>query len=264
MQRIDLWLSDSRPWPADAGLETWMTYGEGFDLPHFAAFMLLERDDYRAALDRYFGRFIDLARRAGTGFVLEAPTWRSNMGWAAALGLDAEGLRQANLRAVAYVRRLRARHETADLPMPINGAIGPSADGYRVDAQLTAEAAEALHAVQVAALAEGGVDHRRRGQHRRAPALPRRGLPPRRPRGGAVGRRLAVAAPPLAAARARAGRRTGRLTAPNTASKSVRHRRPLPSARRCSRGARTSQVGAGPRGRHPRGSTGCPGAAARG
>lgn len=37
----------------DGGLETSLVFHEGFDLPLFAAFPLLDRDDGRAALERY-------------------------------------------------------------------------------------------------------------------------------------------------------------------------------------------------------------------
>jgi S-methylmethionine-dependent homocysteine/selenocysteine methylase len=158
MSRIQSLITAASPWPTDAGLETTMIFLEGLDLPHFAAFTLLDSDAGRAALDRYFDRFIPLARAGGTGFVLDTATWRANMGWAPAMGLDAAAIRAANLRAVDFARTVRARHETDSLPIVISGAVGPAGDGYRADVALTADAAEALHGVQVAALAEGGVD----------------------------------------------------------------------------------------------------------
>ena len=158
MTRIERLLTTTRPWPADAGLETFAIFLEGRDLPQFASFVLLDDAEGCAILDRWFGRFVDLARAGGTGFVLDTATWRANMGWAEALGLDAAGIARVNAQAVDYARAFRARHETADLPILINGLLGPSGDGYRIDTARTATVAEAIHAPQIAALAGAGVD----------------------------------------------------------------------------------------------------------
>ncbi len=158
MSRLDRFLSSPRPWPADAGLETVMIFAEGIDLPHFASFRLLETEAGRNALTRYFDRFLALARKGGTGFVLDTATWRANTGWAAAMGMDAAAIREANLRAVGFARDYRERQERAPLPILINGVVGPAGDGYRIDSALSARAAETVHEVQIAALAEAGAD----------------------------------------------------------------------------------------------------------
>ena len=158
MDRIDRLMNDTRAWPADAGLETCMIYDDGLDLPHFASFVLLETEAGQTALRRYFARYIALAAAGGTGFVLDTATWRANMGWAARMGMDEVAIVAANRRAVEFAGRLRDAHETASLPIAINGVVGPSGDGYRIDAALTPDAAEALHRVQIEALAAAGVD----------------------------------------------------------------------------------------------------------
>jgi S-methylmethionine-dependent homocysteine/selenocysteine methylase len=158
MSRVDQLMTSPTPWPSDAGLETVMIFLEGLDLPHFASFRLLETEAGRAALTRYFDHFLDLAREGGTGLVLDTATWRANMGWAAAMGMDAGAIRTANRQAVAFASDTRAQHETAGLPILIDGVVGPSGDGYRIDTALSARAAEAVHEVQIAALAEAGVD----------------------------------------------------------------------------------------------------------
>jgi S-methylmethionine-dependent homocysteine/selenocysteine methylase len=158
MTRLDRLMSTATPWPADAGLETTMIFHEGLDLPQFAAFVLLDTAQGRAALTRYFDSFLPLARRAGTGFVLDTATWRANMGWAPALGRDAAAIAAANRAAVDFAKDWRARHETGSLPIVINGAVGPAGDGYRIDRAMSAEEAEALHAVQAEALAAAGAD----------------------------------------------------------------------------------------------------------
>ncbi len=158
MSRIDRLMNARTPWPADAGLETVMIFLEGIDLPHFASFPLVNSEPGRTALTRYFDHFLALAQQAETGFVLDTPTWRTNMGWAAVMGMDAAAIVTANERAVAFARDYRTMQETASLPILINGVVGPAGDGYRIDTVLSAQAAEAAHAVQIAALATAGVD----------------------------------------------------------------------------------------------------------
>jgi S-methylmethionine-dependent homocysteine/selenocysteine methylase len=135
-----------------------MIFHEGFQLPEFAAFVLLDDPSGREALGRWFDGFVALARAGGTGFVLDTATWRANMGWAAALGLDEAGIRRINGDAVAFAKAWRAGHETAALPILINGVIGPSGDGYRADVARAANEAERIHRPQVQALAGAGVD----------------------------------------------------------------------------------------------------------
>jgi S-methylmethionine-dependent homocysteine/selenocysteine methylase len=147
-----------RPWLADAGLETTIVFHEGLELPCFAAFILLDQPEGRAALTRWFDQFAELASGAGTGFVLDATTWRANMGWAGALGLDAAGIAAANTRAVAFARALAEGYRARGVPVAVNGLVGPSGDGYAIEQQLEPEAAEALHAPQLRALATAGAD----------------------------------------------------------------------------------------------------------
>lgn len=158
MNRIERLMAATAPWPADAGLETAMIFHEGFDLPEFASFVLLDDPRGREALGRWFDGFVALAREGGTGFVLDTATWRANMGWAGALGLDEAGIARVNAEAVAFAKAWRARHESPDLPILINGVVGPSGDGYRVDVTRAADEAERIHAPQVRALAAAGAD----------------------------------------------------------------------------------------------------------
>jgi S-methylmethionine-dependent homocysteine/selenocysteine methylase len=158
MTRLDQLMTTTKPWPADAGLETSVIFHDGRDLPHFASFALLDDAEGREILVRWFERFIALARAGDTGFVLDTVTWRANMGWAGPLGLDEAGVRQVNAEAVAFAKAFRARHEDAALPILVNGLVGPSGDGYRIDRARSATEAEAIHLPQIEALAGAGVD----------------------------------------------------------------------------------------------------------
>jgi S-methylmethionine-dependent homocysteine/selenocysteine methylase len=142
----------------DSGLETDLLFNHGFDLPQFAAFPLLADAAGRQRLHDYYQEHIAIATAAGTGFVLESPTWRASPDWATALGIDAAGLDALNRDAIALMRALRDTHGSAQLPIVISGCVGPRGDGYRADPAVDIATAAAYHAVQIASLAAAGAD----------------------------------------------------------------------------------------------------------
>jgi S-methylmethionine-dependent homocysteine/selenocysteine methylase len=141
---------------ADGGLETTLVFLDGFDLPEFAAFPLVEDGDGRAALERYYDSYLDVAEDAGVGIALDTPTWRANPDWAAKLGYDEEGVHRANLAGVDFVRQVRDRR--GSVQVVVNGAIGPRGDGYVVDTHMSGDEAADYHSTQVRAFAEAGAD----------------------------------------------------------------------------------------------------------
>ncbi len=146
----------SRRYLTDGGLETTLVFIDGIDLPAFAAFPLVDQEDGRAALRRYFGPYLDIASKRGMPFVLDTPTWRANADWGPALGYDVTELRAVNRRAVGFVRDLAAEYPT--VPALVNGVIGPRGDGYIVGSAMTASEAAAYHSLQAEAFAGAGVD----------------------------------------------------------------------------------------------------------
>jgi homocysteine S-methyltransferase len=142
---------------ADGGLETTLIFHEGIDLPHFAAFVLLDKPEGRQKLRKYYESYLAIARDHGTGFVLDSPTWRASLDWGEKLGYDAAALRAVNVASVAFLKNLRTEWERPDLPCVISGAIGPRGDGYKAG-HMEANEAETYHEAQIAAFAEGGAD----------------------------------------------------------------------------------------------------------
>lgn len=142
----------------DGGIETTLIFHEGLDLPHFAAFALLDDDKGRGALTRYYERHIAIAKRAGVGFVLESPTWRASQDWGNKLGYSDAQMAQFNRRAVGLMQDLRIVHESRSTPMVVSGCIGPRGDGYDPGAVMTAREAEQYHGAQVRTFAGAGVD----------------------------------------------------------------------------------------------------------
>lgn len=142
----------------DGGIETSLIFDDGIDLPHFAAFYLLRHGSGRAALTRYYERYIAIAQASGFGFVLESPTWRANPDWADRLGYSKSELAASNADAIALMHGLRRMHKAPDTPIVVSGCVGPRGDGYVPSALMRAEAAEAYHDEQIAVMAGAGCD----------------------------------------------------------------------------------------------------------
>ncbi len=147
---------DGRLFLTDAGCETDLIYNRGVPVPEFAAHTLLADPVGRAALADYYRGFLDLARATGSGMVLDAPTWKAHPFWAADLGVTNDELHDAVRVTVAFSRGLA--DEYADVPVLVDGLVGPRGDAYAPDSLLTADEAEAYHATQIGWLAEAGVD----------------------------------------------------------------------------------------------------------
>lgn len=145
-----------RPFLTDAGLETDLIFNEGIDLPEFSAVTLLRTTEGRAALERYYERYVAIARSAGFGLVLESPTWRSSADWAPRLGYSPDELRTANAEAIALMLEIRDRHSSLELPMLVSGCVGPRGDGYVAGELMSPEEAEAYHREQIAVMVQAG------------------------------------------------------------------------------------------------------------
>ncbi len=156
--RIKNLIQSNRPYLTDGGLETYMVFEKGFELPCFSAHILHESEAGRQALTAYLERFIKIAKDTGRGFVLDTTTWRLNSAWASPLGMSkAQSLNHTAI-AVENARQFRDTHESGQLPIVLNGVVGPAGDGYAPDAVLSTNEALALHVPQVQALGKAGVD----------------------------------------------------------------------------------------------------------
>ncbi|MEM9621228.1 MAG: homocysteine S-methyltransferase family protein [Pseudomonadota bacterium] len=142
----------------DGGLETTLVFHDGYDLPEFAAFPLLDTAEGQARLKAYYESYIHIARQAGVGFVLETPTWRASKKWGRLLGYADTDVYRANVMSVQLMQALRERYATATTPMLISGCIGPQDDGYSPQQQLSVAAAETYHRHQVMAFKAAQAD----------------------------------------------------------------------------------------------------------
>ena len=142
----------------DGGLETTLIFREGWELPRFEAFVLLNDLIGRMVLRAYFDRYVLMAIEAGAGFILESPTWRANSDWGKKLGYGAEALQRINRAAIEMMLDIRYRHETSASPMVVSGCIGPRGDGYTPGALMRPDEACDYHRPQVLTFRDAGAD----------------------------------------------------------------------------------------------------------
>ena len=142
----------------DGGIETTLIFNDGFELPEFAAFDLLNQEAGVEALRRYYKTYTDIAQSYGVGFILEAPTWRASLDWGQKLGYSPKALDNVNRQAIALLEDIRQEYETEATKMVISGNIGPRGDGYVVEDLMTSDEAEGYHAIQIRTFSETKAD----------------------------------------------------------------------------------------------------------
>lgn len=142
----------------DGGLETTLVFHQGFDIPQFASFVLLDTEKGRNALQEYFNTYATFAKESNVGFILESVTWRASLNWGDKLDYTTEALNDINRRAITHLVDIRNTFETEETKMPISGCVGPASDAYRPDDFMTVEEAEKYHAVQIETIADTEAD----------------------------------------------------------------------------------------------------------
>ncbi len=133
-----------------------MMFRGGFDLPEFAAFVLLRQEAGRAALLDYYRKHVAIARSFRAGFILESVSWRASPDWGARIGYSFDELVEANRQAIGLLEEVRL--EFPETTTVISGCIGPHDDGYSPTVNLSASEAEEYHRAQIGVLAETSAD----------------------------------------------------------------------------------------------------------
>lgn len=142
----------------DGGIETTLIFLDGQELPFFAAFHLLMRQEGEHALRKYFRTYGELARKFSTGLILETPTWRANLDWGEKLGHSSEALAETNRKSVRLLEDIRNEYENDRMPVVISGCIGPRGDGYIPDTAMSEREAEDYHRTQIETFAGTAAD----------------------------------------------------------------------------------------------------------
>jgi S-methylmethionine-dependent homocysteine/selenocysteine methylase len=140
---------NGRLYLSDGGIETSLIFLDGIELPYFAAFDLLNREEGRKALRNYYTPYLELAKQKGLGFILESPTWRASADWGRKLNYSDEAMAEINRAAISLMSELRAKYESAEAPIVISGCVGPRGDGYDPGKIMSPEEAQRYHAQQI-------------------------------------------------------------------------------------------------------------------
>ena len=142
----------------DGGIETWLMYKEGFELPHFCDFQFLADARGREALRKYYREFALIARQQRAGYVFCSLTYRASLDWGQLLGLSSDTLAEMNREAIAFYREI-AREVGLDPQVTLySGCIGPRGDAYEINATITANASQDYHSAQIETFRQAGVD----------------------------------------------------------------------------------------------------------
>ncbi len=155
---LERFLKTERPYLTDGGLETFMVFFKGYELPCFSSHVLLLTDEGRAALSVYYKSFIELAEKTRRGYMLGTESWRLNSAWAPELGLSEAEMLLMNERAVEFAKSIRIQNQALDVPIVLNGIVGPLGDGYVIDQLRSVTEAMDAHRPQVHCLAKAGVE----------------------------------------------------------------------------------------------------------
>lgn len=142
----------------DGGLETDLIFNKGIDLPEFAAFDLLNSDEGKQILKKYYEDYLIIAKENCKGFVLELPTYRANPDWIIKLGYSPEYLSTIINGAINTLEVLRSEFENENFKIPISFCIGPRGDGYVPSSIMTIKEAEDYHSHQVKLVAKTNAD----------------------------------------------------------------------------------------------------------
>jgi S-methylmethionine-dependent homocysteine/selenocysteine methylase len=142
----------------DSGLETTLVFKDGYDLPAFAAFPLLDTDGGRTRLAEYYRAHAAIAAATGCGYVFESVGWRANRDWGEQIGYTPGMLDRVNRDSIEFVAGLRSELERPEMPMVISGCVGPRDDAYNPGRLMTENEAEDYHRTQIATLSETDAD----------------------------------------------------------------------------------------------------------
>lgn len=142
----------------EGGTETELLYKYGFELPQFAVFPLLDNPQAVSKMREMFRSYLEVAAKHQMCALMGGLDYRASPDWGALLGYSPQGLAEANLQSIAFLREI-ANEYVSDIPkILIQGLIGPRGDAYERNASITESEAEDYHSVQLETLKRANVD----------------------------------------------------------------------------------------------------------
>ncbi len=133
-------------------------YKDGFELPQFAMFPLLDDPAALEAMKGIWRRMLAVAAETGFCVVMNGLDYRASPDWGDLLGYSKEGLATMQHRSIDFLRDLAREYEAHIEKIYISGTIGPRGDAYSLNREITADEAEEYHSVQLETLKQAQVD----------------------------------------------------------------------------------------------------------
>ena len=142
----------------EGGTETELMYKYGFDLPHFALFPLLNNPDAVSKIREMFRSYLDVAAKHEICALMGGLDYRASPDWGDLLGYSPEGLAEANIQSIEFLKELANEYASEIPDVLIQGLIGPRGDAYERNETITEIEAEDYHSVQLETLKKADVD----------------------------------------------------------------------------------------------------------
>ena len=149
---------EGRFYLSEGGTETELMYKYGFDLPHFALFPLLDNPDAALKMKEMFRSYLDVAARHKVCALMGGLDYRASPDWGELLGYSPEGLAEANIQSIEFLREIANEYASEIPEVLIQGLIGPRGDAYEKSETITENEAEDYHSVQLETLKKADVD----------------------------------------------------------------------------------------------------------
>ena len=149
---------EGRFYLSEGGTETELMYKYGFELPHFAMFPLLDKPAAVAKMKEMFRSYLDVAAKHKMCVLMGGLDYRASPDWGELLGYSPEGLAEANLESVDFLREIASEYASEIPDILVQGLIGPRGDAYERNETITENEAEDYHSVQLETLKKADVD----------------------------------------------------------------------------------------------------------
>ena len=149
---------EGRLYLSEGGTETELMYKYGFDLPQFALFPLLNNPDAVLKMGEMFRSYLEVAAKHKVSALIGGLDYRASPDWGELLGYSPEGLAEANLQSIEFIREI-ANEYASEIPgILVQGLVGPRGDAYERNENITENEAEDYHSVQLETLKKADVD----------------------------------------------------------------------------------------------------------
>ena len=149
---------EGRFYLSEGGTETELMYKYGFELPQFAMFPLLDNPEAVSKMREMFRSYLEVAAKHKICALMGGLDYRASPDWGELLGYSAEGLSEANLHSIEFLREIASEYASEIPNILIQGLIGPRGDAYERNETITENEAEDYHSVQLETLKKADVD----------------------------------------------------------------------------------------------------------